>query len=78
MHIETSQLPDGAFDCVIIATEHSTFDYDCLQRVAKTVVDTRNAICEPQAHVTRLGARVRELVREFDRSDAFVAVGAVK
>jgi UDP-N-acetyl-D-glucosamine dehydrogenase len=75
-HVETSQLHDGAFDCVVVATEHSAFDYDCLQRVGKTVVDTRNAIREPRPHVTRLGARLRELVRNVDHSEAFAVVGA--
>jgi UDP-N-acetyl-D-glucosamine dehydrogenase len=46
----------GAYDCVVIVTEHSAFDYECLQRIGKTVVDTRNAIRNPQPHVLRLGA----------------------
>ena len=37
-------------------TDHSSFDYDHLQRAAKVVVDTRNAIKSPGPHVVRLGA----------------------
>ena len=34
----------------------AAFDYDQVQRVAKVVVDTRNAIKSPGSHVVRLGA----------------------
>jgi UDP-N-acetyl-D-glucosamine dehydrogenase len=44
------------FDCVVVVTDHSQFDYTELQRVAKTVVDTRNAIKTRSPKVVRLGA----------------------
>jgi len=32
-----------AYDCVLIATDHSAYDYDWIVRHAKLVIDTRNA-----------------------------------
>jgi hypothetical protein len=45
---------------VVIITNHSSFDYEALQRVGKVVVDTRNAIAAPGLNVTRLGGRRRD------------------
>jgi UDP-N-acetyl-D-glucosamine dehydrogenase len=33
-----------AADCVMVVTDHSAFDYRMIQRQAKLVVDTRNAM----------------------------------
>ena len=33
----------ASYDCVLIATDHSEYDYDAIVRDAKLVVDTRNA-----------------------------------
>jgi UDP-N-acetyl-D-glucosamine dehydrogenase len=33
----------GSYDCVLIATDHSSYDYEAIVRDAKLVVDTRNA-----------------------------------
>jgi UDP-N-acetyl-D-glucosamine dehydrogenase len=33
----------GSYDCVLIATDHSSYDYDAIAEHAKLVVDTRNA-----------------------------------
>jgi UDP-N-acetyl-D-glucosamine dehydrogenase len=44
------------FDCVVIVTDHKAFDYDAIVAEADIVVDTRNAIKKPYAHVFRLGA----------------------
>jgi UDP-N-acetyl-D-glucosamine dehydrogenase len=44
------------YDCVVVATEHKTFDYDALVAEADLIVDTRNAIKEPHPHVFKLGA----------------------
>ncbi|MGA9887073.1 MAG: UDP binding domain-containing protein, partial [Candidatus Acidiferrales bacterium] len=33
----------ASYDCVLIATDHSSYDYDAIVRHAKLVVDTRNA-----------------------------------
>jgi UDP-N-acetyl-D-glucosamine dehydrogenase len=35
------QIPD--FDCVVIVTDHSQYDYSSIVEKAKLVVDTRNA-----------------------------------
>ena len=32
-----------SYDCVLIATDHSAYDYDWIVKNAKLVVDTRNA-----------------------------------
>jgi UDP-N-acetyl-D-glucosamine dehydrogenase len=57
VHTDLSGMPSEAFDCAVVVTDHSRLNYDDLQRVAKVVVDTRNAIASPGGHVTRLGAR---------------------
>ncbi len=46
----------GAADCVVILTDHRVVDYAMVQRAAKVVVDTRNAIDGHHANVQRLGA----------------------
>ena len=33
----------GSYDCVLIATDHTSYDYDAIVRDSKLVVDTRNA-----------------------------------
>jgi len=33
----------GGYDCVLIATDHTSYDYDAIVKNAKLVVDTRNA-----------------------------------
>jgi UDP-N-acetyl-D-glucosamine dehydrogenase len=44
------------YDCVVIITDHKTFDYDAMVAGADLIVDTRNAIKQPHPHVFRLGA----------------------
>src|SRR4051794_31351778 len=44
------------YDCVVIVTDHKSFDYKALVEEADVIVDTRNAIKERHAHVIRLGA----------------------
>jgi len=44
----------AGYDCVLIATDHSAYDYDSIVRHAKLVVDTRNAtrqVKEPRGNV---------------------------
>jgi UDP-N-acetyl-D-glucosamine dehydrogenase len=55
-HVDLSSARPGAFDCAVVVTDHSSFDYDIVQRVATVVVDTRNAIKAPGPNVVRLGA----------------------
>ena len=62
-HVDAADLAHDAYDCVVIVTDHSRFDYDQLQHVGKVVVDTRNAIRHPQPHVRRLGG-ARPAVQE--------------
>ena len=36
--------PDfGAYDCLVILTDHSCFDYEAIAKSANLIVDTRNA-----------------------------------
>jgi len=58
-HVDLADVDANAYDCIVIATNHSSFDYDRLQRAGKVVVDTRNALRDPGPHVIRLGGRVR-------------------
>ncbi len=46
------------YDCVILATDHSVFDYPWIANHARLIVDTRNAFKGIQApHILRLGTR---------------------
>jgi len=44
----------ASYDCVLIATDHTAYDYDMIVRSAKLVVDTRNAT----AHVRSARGKV--------------------
>jgi UDP-N-acetyl-D-glucosamine dehydrogenase len=44
------------YDCVVIVTDHRTFDYSALVQEADLIVDTRNAIKERHPHVFKLGS----------------------
>src|SRR5439155_26660916 len=44
------------YDCVVIITDHKSFDYGALLEEADLIVDTRNAIKQPDAKVFKLGA----------------------
>ena len=46
----------GRYDCVVIVTDHKTFDYAALLDEADVIVDTRNAIKQPHPNVFKLGA----------------------
>ena len=39
----------ASYDCVLISTDHSSYDYDAIVRNAKLVVDTRNATRKVQS-----------------------------
>ena len=54
--VELTRGSISQYDCVVIATEHKAFDYAALVAEADLIVDSRNAIKEPHAHVFRLGA----------------------
>jgi UDP-N-acetyl-D-glucosamine dehydrogenase len=55
-HVDLAHVADRTYDCIVVVADHSSFNYDHLQRAAKVVVDTRNAIRSPGPHVVRLGA----------------------
>ena len=40
----------ATYDCVVIATDHSSYDYDALVRHSKLVIDTRNATRKVKQH----------------------------
>lgn len=54
IELTTSSL--SRFDCVVLATDHSVFDYGQIARHAKLILDTRNAFKEYRdGHILRLG-----------------------
>jgi UDP-N-acetyl-D-glucosamine dehydrogenase len=65
-HVNLSTVSPGDYDCIVVVTDHSAFDYTQLQRAAKVVVDTRNAVPNPGPHVTRLGAPRRPVRSEIE------------
>ena len=56
-HVESRTWARAEVDCIVIVTDHSRFDYDQLQRAAKIVVDTRNAIKNPGPERHQAGRR---------------------
>ena len=46
----------GSVDCVVILTDHRTFDYEMIVKSSRLVIDTRNATRSQAPHVFRLGA----------------------
>jgi UDP-N-acetyl-D-glucosamine dehydrogenase len=40
----------AAHDCVVITTDHSTFDYDMIVREASLIIDVRNALGKERDH----------------------------
>jgi UDP-N-acetyl-D-glucosamine dehydrogenase len=53
---DPSTISYSRYDCVVIVTDHKTFDYDTMVAEANLIVDTRNAIHKSAAHVFKLGA----------------------
>jgi UDP-N-acetyl-D-glucosamine dehydrogenase len=54
--VELSRGAYASYDCIVIITDHKTFDYDAMVAEADLIVDTRNAIRKPAPHVFKLGA----------------------
>jgi UDP-N-acetyl-D-glucosamine dehydrogenase len=57
--VKVSNVGRGSFrnyDCIVIITDHKSFDYDAMVAEADLIVDTRNAIKKPAPHVFKLGA----------------------
>jgi len=44
----------ASYDCVLIATDHSSYDYDTIVASSKLVVDTRNATRRISKHRERV------------------------
>ena len=55
----------GHYDCIVVITDHKSFNYDAMVAEADLIVDTRNAIKKPADNVFKLGAPrpERELVQ---------------
>ena len=41
--VELTPAALGSYDCVLIATDHTAYDYDMIVSSSKIVIDTRNA-----------------------------------
>jgi UDP-N-acetyl-D-glucosamine dehydrogenase len=55
--LKSQRLAPGAlkrFDCVVVVTDHDSFDYELIVRELALVVDCRNAIRRPAANVVKL------------------------
>ena len=59
--VELSRGAFAQYDCIVIVTDHKTFDYDAMVAEADVIVDTRNAIRKPAPNVFKLGAPRPEL-----------------
>jgi UDP-N-acetyl-D-glucosamine dehydrogenase len=55
--VELTRGAIGKYDCVVVITDHKTFDYDSIVTEADLIVDTRNAIKRSSPNVFKLGAR---------------------
>jgi len=55
-HVDVKQAVRDFYDCIVVVTNHSGFDYAAMQRAGKVLVDTRNAIKDPGPKVVRLGS----------------------
>jgi len=42
------------YDCVLIATDHTSYDYEAIARNSKLIVDTRNATRQIKQHRDRV------------------------
>ena len=54
--VDASRGSFGFYDCIVIITDHKTFDYDAMVAEADLIVDTRNAIRQAAPHVFKIGA----------------------
>jgi len=54
--VELTRESIGRYDCIVIVTDHKTFDYEAMVREAELIVDTRNAIKGTHPNVFKLGA----------------------
>lgn len=54
--VEVNSKEIKKYDCIVLATEHSCFDYKMIARNAQLIVDTRNGFKEHQKNIVKLGA----------------------
>lgn len=43
----------GAYDCVLLTTDHDAFDYANIEKNAKLIVDTRGRFLDPKPHIVK-------------------------
>lgn len=79
VHRTSVELTDeelAAADCVVITTDHSSVDYERVVRLAKLVVDTRNATRGIEGgHIVGLGGNGTEGVERSSGAKALAAAG---
>jgi len=56
MSVQITPQALAGFDCIVILTDHRSFDYDALVDSAVLVVDSRDAVKRRAPHVFRIGA----------------------
>lgn len=54
--VEISPEIINQYDCVILATDHTCFDYNMIAKNARLIVDTRNGFKEYRENIVKLGA----------------------
>jgi UDP-N-acetyl-D-glucosamine dehydrogenase len=55
--VEVTREELAKYDCVVVLTDHTSFDYPLIVGASKLILDTRNAIgAAGGSHVFRLGA----------------------
>jgi UDP-N-acetyl-D-glucosamine dehydrogenase len=52
--VELTAAKIASYDAIVIATDHSCFDYDFVVLHSKLVIDTRNATCRVREHTDRI------------------------
>lgn len=50
-NIEINENSLASFDCVLIATNHTEFDYPMIAKYVKVLVDSRGVFREKQGHI---------------------------
>jgi UDP-N-acetyl-D-glucosamine dehydrogenase len=43
----------SGYDCVLLATDHDSFDYELIKNNAKLIVDSRGKFLEPESHIIK-------------------------
>ena len=51
--VELTAASIGAYDCILLATNHDAFDYDLVREHAKLIVDTRGVYPQPAPNIVR-------------------------